>query len=135
MAKITAAQVKELRDRTGLAMMECKKALEESNGDIEQAIDDLRKNSGLKAAKKAGRIAAEGAIATRVAADGSYGVMVEINSETDFVARDDNFLGFVDKVAEKLLATRETDVAKLTAGELEDARGAQIGRASCRERV
>jgi len=86
MAKITAAQVKELRDRTGLAMMECKKALEESNGDIEQAIDDLRKNSGLKAAKKAGRIAAEGAIATRVAADGSYGVMVEVNSETDFVA-------------------------------------------------
>ncbi|WP_027847950.1 translation elongation factor Ts [Marinospirillum minutulum] len=126
MAKITAAQVKELRDRTGLAMMECKKALEESNGDIEQAIDDLRKNSGLKAAKKAGRIAAEGAIATRVAADGSYGVMVEVNSETDFVARDDNFLGFVDKVADKLLATRETDIAKLTAGELEDARGALV---------
>ncbi len=126
MAKITAAQVKELRDRTGLAMMECKKALEESNGDIEQAIEDLRKNSGLKAAKKAGRIAAEGAIATRVAADGSYGVMVEVNSETDFVARDDNFLGFVDKVAEKLLETRETDVAKLTAGEIEDARGALV---------
>lgn len=126
MATITAAQVKELRDRTGLAMMECKKALQESNGDIEQAIDDLRKNSGLKAAKKAGRIAAEGAIATRVAADGSYGVMIEINSETDFVARDDNFLGFVDLVADKLLATRETDIAKLTAGELEEARGALV---------
>jgi len=126
MAKITAAQVKELRDRTGLAMMECKKALEESNGDIEQAIDDLRKNSGLKAAKKAGRIAAEGAIATRVAADGSYGVMVEVNSETDFVARDDNFLGFVDQVADKLLETRETDIAKLTSGELEAAREALV---------
>lgn len=123
MAKITAAQVKELRERTGLAMMECKKALEASNGDIEQAIEDLRKNSGLKAAKKAGRVAAEGAIATRVAADGSYGVMVEVNSETDFVARDDNFLSFVDQVADKLLATKETDIAKLTAGELEDARG------------
>ncbi|HKM16544.1 MAG TPA: translation elongation factor Ts [Marinospirillum sp.] len=126
MVKITAAQVKELRDRTGLAMMECKKALEESNGDIEQAIEDLRKNSGLKAAKKAGRIAAEGAIATRVAADGSYGVMVEVNSETDFVSRDDNFINFVSLVADKLLATRETDVAKLTAGEIEDARGALV---------
>ena len=126
MVKITAAQVKELRDRTGLAMMECKKALEESKGDIEQAIEDLRKNSGLKAAKKAGRIAAEGAIATRVAADGSYGIMVEINSETDFVAMDSNFLGFVNLVADKVLETRETDIAKLIAGEIEDARGALV---------
>ena len=126
MATITAAQVKELRERTGLAMMECKKALQEADGDIEQAIENLRKSSGLKAAKKAGRVAAEGAIATRVAADGSYGVMVEVNSETDFVARDDNFLGFVNKVADKLLETRETDVAKLTAGELESAREALV---------
>lgn len=126
MAKITAAQVKELRDRTGLAMMECKQALEESKGDIEKAIDDLRKNSGLKAAKKAGRIAAEGAIATRIAADGSYGVMVEINSETDFVAMDSNFIGFVNLVADKLLKTRETDIAKLIAGDIEDARGALV---------
>ncbi len=123
MAKITAAQVKELRDRTGLAMMECKKALEENGGDIEKAIEDLRKNSGLKAAKKAGRVAAEGAIATRVAADGSYGVMVEVNSETDFVARDDNFLNFVNQVADALLASKETDVAVLTAGAIETARG------------
>lgn len=126
MATITASQVKELRERTGLAMMECKKALQEADGDIEQAIENLRKSSGLKAAKKAGRVAAEGAIATRVAADGSYGVMVEVNSETDFVARDDNFLNFVSQVADKLLETRETDVAKLTAGDLEAAREALV---------
>ncbi|SFX31672.1 translation elongation factor Ts [Marinospirillum alkaliphilum] len=126
MAAISASQVKELRERTGLAMMECKKALQEADGDIELAIENLRKSSGLKAAKKAGRIAAEGAIATRVAADGSYGVMVEVNSETDFVARDENFLGFVGQVADKLLATRETDVAALTAGELESAREALV---------
>ncbi|WP_416885399.1 translation elongation factor Ts [Marinospirillum sp.] len=126
MAAISASQVKELRERTGLAMMECKKALQEADGDIELAIENLRKSSGLKAAKKAGRIAAEGAIATRVAADGSYGVMIEINSETDFVARDDNFLNFVSQVAEKLLETRETDVAALTAGELESAREALV---------
>ena len=126
MATITASQVKELRERTGLAMMECKKALQEADGDIEQAIENLRKSSGLKAAKKAGRIAAEGAIATRVAADGSYGVMIEVNSETDFVARDDNFLNFVNQLADALLETRETDVAKLTAGELENAREALV---------
>ncbi|MFK7159708.1 translation elongation factor Ts [Marinospirillum sp. MEB164] len=126
MAAISASQVKELRERTGLAMMECKKALQEADGDIELAIENLRKSSGLKAAKKAGRIAAEGAIATRVAADGSYGVMIEINSETDFVARDDNFLNFVSQVADKLLETRETDIATLTAGELESAREALV---------
>ncbi|WP_114417307.1 translation elongation factor Ts [Marinospirillum perlucidum] len=126
MATITASQVKELRERTGLAMMECKKALQEADGDIEQAIENLRKSSGLKAAKKAGRVAAEGAIATRVAENGSYGVMIEVNSETDFVARDDNFLGFVNKVADKLLETRETDVAKLTEGGLESDREALV---------
>lgn len=126
MATITASQVKELRERTGLAMMECKKALKETDGDIELAIENLRKSSGLKAAKKAGRIAAEGAIATRVAADGSYGVMIEVNSETDFVARDDNFLNFVNQLADTLLETRETDIAKLTAGDLEAAREALV---------
>jgi elongation factor Ts len=126
MATISASQVKELRERTGLAMMECKKALQETDGDIEQAIENLRKSSGLKAAKKAGRIAAEGAIATRVAADGSYGVMIEVNSETDFVARDDNFLNFVNQLADTLLETRETDVAKLTSGDLEAAREALV---------
>jgi elongation factor Ts len=72
--------VKELRDRTGLGMMECKKALNEANGDIELAIEELRKSSGMKAAKKAGRTAADGVVATKVAEDGSYAVVVEVNS-------------------------------------------------------
>ncbi|GEN25632.1 translation elongation factor Ts [Halomonas cupida] len=122
MAAISASQVKELRERTGLGMMECKKALTEADGDIERAIDDLRKNSGLKAAKKAGRTAAEGVVVTRVAEDGSYGVMVEINSETDFVARDDNFKAFADKVADAFFAAKSEDVAAVTSGELETAR-------------
>ncbi|ODC04235.1 translation elongation factor Ts [Terasakiispira papahanaumokuakeensis] len=126
MAAISASMVKELRERTGLGMMECKKALQEAEGSIDTAIDNLRKSSGLKAAKKASRVAAEGAVATRVAADGSYGVVIEVNSETDFVARDDNFKGFVNTVVEKLLETRETDIAKLTEGELESAREALV---------
>lgn len=122
MAAISAALVKELRERTGLGMMECKKALQEANGDIEQAIDDLRKNAGLKSAKKAGRIAAEGAIVIRAADDASYAAMLEINSETDFVARDENFKGFAQNVAAKAFEARSEDVAALMEGELEDAR-------------
>lgn len=122
MAAISASQVKELRERTGLGMMECKKALTETGGDIEQAIDNLRKNSGLKAAKKAGRTAAEGIVVTRVADDGSYGVVVEINSETDFVARDDNFKNFADQVADALFADKSDDVAALMAGDMENTR-------------
>jgi len=130
MAAISASQVKELRERTGLGMMECKKALTETDGDIEVAIENLRKNSGLKAAKKADRIAAEGVVVTRVAEDGSYGVMVEINSETDFVARDDNFIAFADKIAGAFFAAKSEDVAAVMAGELETAReqlGQKIG--------
>lgn len=126
MAKITAAQVKELRERTGLAMMECKKALEEAGGDIDLAIDNLRKTSGLKAASKAGRIAAEGIILTKVAEDNSYGVMLEVNSETDFVAKDDNFLSFANQVLDALFTSKQTDVAALMAGELEAAREALV---------
>ncbi|TVP42818.1 MAG: elongation factor Ts [Halomonas sp.] len=122
MAAISASQVKELRERTGLGMMECKKALTETDGDIEVAIENLRKSSGLKAAKKADRIAAEGVVVTRVAEDGSYGVMVEINSETDFVARDDNFIAFADKIAGAFFAAKSEDVAAVMAGELETAR-------------
>lgn len=122
MAAISASLVKELRERTGLGMMECKKALTEADGDIERAIEDLRKNSGLKAAKKAGRTAAEGAVVTRVADDGRYGVMLEVNSETDFVARDDNFKAFAEKVVAKVFETRSEDVAALMDGELETAR-------------
>lgn len=126
MATITAGQVKELRERTGLGMMECKKALVEANGDIEAAIDELRKSSGLKAAKKAGRTAAEGVAVSRVSADGKVAVLVEVNSETDFVARDDNFLKFVDVVADKAFADQQDDVAALMAGELENAREALV---------
>lgn len=126
MAEVTAALVKELRERTGLGMMECKKALVEAGADIEKAIEELRKSSGMKAAKKAGRTAADGVVVTKVAADGSYGVALEVNSETDFVARDGNFLGFVGKVLDQAFATKQVDVAALMAGELETAREALV---------
>lgn len=126
MAEITAGMVKELRERTGLGMMDCKKALVEANGDLEQAIEDLRKSSSLKAAKKAGRTAAEGVVVTRVAADGSYGVMVEINSETDFVARDENFLAFANNVLEQAFSKKESSVEALLAAGIEDARQALV---------
>jgi elongation factor Ts len=124
--KISASQVKELRERTGLGMMECKKALTAAEGDIDLAIEDLRKSSGMKAAKKAGRTAAEGVVAVKVADDGSYGVVVEVNSETDFAARDDNFLNFVSQVVEAAFTTRQTDVDVLMAGELSAAREALV---------
>ena len=96
MVKIATSLVKELRERTGLGMMECKRALVDTNGNIQQAIDELRKTSGLKAAKKAGRTAADGVIGIKVI--DNYGVICEINSETDFVARDENFSSFVEIV-------------------------------------
>jgi elongation factor Ts len=126
MANITAALVKELRERTGLGMMECKKALVESNGDIEAAIDTMRKESGLKAAKKAGRTAAEGIIITRQSANNSLAMLLEVNSETDFVARDENFLAFADTVADKAFADQQADVAALMDGDLESAREALV---------
>ena len=126
MAEITAGMVKELRERTGLGMMDCKKALVEANGDMEKAIDDLRKASGLKAAKKAGRIAAEGVVLTKVSEDGNFGIIVEVNSETDFVARDENFLGFANKVLQEAFNRHEADVAALMAGELEKVREALV---------
>ncbi len=122
MAAVSASMVKELRERTSLGMMECNKALKEADGDIELAIENLRKASGLKAAKKADRTAADGVVAARVADDNSYGILVEVNSETDFVARDEGFLGFVGLVADKALVDRQTDVTALMAGALEDAR-------------
>ncbi len=123
---MSAALVKELRERTGLGLLECKKALAAADGDVEKAIEELRKSSGMKAAKKAGRTAADGVVATRLADDGSYGVVVEVNSETDFVARDENFLGFVDKVVTAVFDGRQTDVAVLMDGELEEARQALV---------
>lgn len=124
MAKIAASLVKELRERTGLGMMECKKALAANEGDIDKAIEDLRKNSGLKAAKKADRTAAEGKVF--VAANGNSIFAVEVNSETDFAAGDANFLGFAEKVTAKVAETKETDVAAVMAGELEEAREALV---------
>ncbi|MCB1846066.1 MAG: elongation factor Ts [Halieaceae bacterium] len=123
---MSAALVKELRERTGLGLLECKKALAACDGDVEQAIEELRKSSGMKAAKKAGRTAADGVIAARVADDGSYAVLAEINSETDFVARDAGFLAFVDKVVDAAFTGKQTDVEALMAGELEAAREALV---------
>ena len=122
MANITAAMVKDLRERTGLGMMDCKKALSEADGDIEKAIDDLRKASGMKAAKKASRVAADGIVLTKVSSDGNYGVIMEVNSETDFVARDSSFLGFANDAITAAFDNKDADVAAILAGGLEDAR-------------
>ena len=105
---ISASVVKELRNRTGLGMMDCKKALVEADGDIDAAIEILRKSSGMKAAKKAGRIAADGILGSKV--NGGKGVIVEVNCETDFAAKDDSFQAFVGKVTEKVFETSSTDI-------------------------
>ena len=126
MTAIKASQVKELRERTGLGMMECKKALVESGGDIDKAIEDLRKSSGMKAAKKAGRTAADGMVKIKVADDGSCGVLVEVNSETDFVARDENFQAFVGVVVDKAFDGKLDSIEALMDEETESARQALI---------
>jgi len=115
MANITAQMVKELRERTGAGMMDCKAALQETNGDMEQGVDLLRKKGLAKAAKKAGRIAAEGLIG--LAVDGPKGVLVEVNSETDFVARNDLFQGLVKMIANVAL-TVGTDMEKIKAAKV-----------------
>ncbi len=117
MAQISAALVKELRERTGSGMMECKKALTETNGDLEAAIEHLRKTGAAKADKKAGRTAAEGAIVIRQ--DGAKVAMVEVNCETDFVAKGDRFQGFAGAVAALALAEAPADLDALLALPLE----------------
>jgi elongation factor Ts len=117
---ITASQVKELRERTGVSMMECKKALVETAGDIEAAIELMCKNGMAKAAKKADRTAAEGAVFVKTSADGKSGTMVEINSETDFVARDENFTNFAQQVMTCAIDSHAEDVAKLMELNVED---------------
>lgn len=112
---ISAALVKELRERTGAGMMECKKALVESEGDVETAIENLRKSGQAQAAKKAGRTAAEGRVVVEATADGKHAAMVEVNSETDFVAKDENFVEFANGVAARVLADRPADVDALAA--------------------
>jgi elongation factor Ts len=130
MAEITASQVKELRERTGAGMMECKKALTENNGDIEAAADWLRKTGLAKADKKASRVAAEGRIVA-AQAEGKA-VLVEINSETDFVAKDSNFIAFTDAVGQAALDAADIDALKATklpSGEtVEEARAAVIAK-------
>jgi elongation factor Ts len=112
---ITAAMVKELRERTGAGMMDCKKALEESGGNMDAAIEAMRKSGVAKAAKKAGRIAAEGTIQVLLNEGKTEAVILEVNSETDFVARDDNFKKFSNAVASTILRNRPADMSSLQA--------------------
>jgi len=118
--EITAGLVKELRERTGSGMMECKKALVESNGDIDAAIETMRKAGLAKADKKAGRIASEGLIVVETAADGKSAALVEVNSETDFVAKGDDFQNFARAVAKRVLKDNPADVEALLTMPLND---------------
>jgi elongation factor Ts len=125
MAAFSTSTIKDLRDRTGLGMMECKRALTASDGDINKAIDDLRKSSGIKAAKKAGRIAADGIIAVKMSQDNKYGIMIEVNTETDFAARDDSFIGFVNESLDKAFDTDKFIFEEFIAN-MEEARHALV---------
>jgi elongation factor Ts len=115
MAEITAALVKELRERTGEGMMDCKKALTKAGGDIEKAIDDMRASGAIKAAKKAGNVAAEGAIAVKLSDDSKTAVIMEVNSQTDFLALQDDFKKFVSDSIDQAMAEKLTDAAPLVA--------------------
>jgi len=126
--EITASLVKELRERTGAGMMECKKALTEANGDINAAAEAMRKSGAAKADKKADRVAAEGRLG--LAQDGGKAVLVEVNSETDFVANDDNFKSFVNAVAAAALASGASDVEAVKAAKLADGRTVEEARAT-----
>jgi len=131
---ITASMVKELRDRTGAGMMECKKALTETDGDLDAAIDQMRKSGMAKADKKAGRVAAEGLLSIKVSDDGKSAVIVEVNSETDFVSKADDFINFVDEVAKTVLSGNPADIVALSAmstsagPSVEDSRKALIAK-------
>lgn len=122
--EITAALVKELRERTGSGMMECKKALTETGGDIEAAVELMRKSGLAKADKKAGRVAAEGMIAAAISKDGASGAIVEVNCETDFVAKGEDFVSFSGEIANLVLAKRPADVDAL--GQLPVASGTSV---------
>jgi len=123
---VTAAMVKELRERTGLGMMDCKRALEEAGGDMEAAIEELRKKSALKAAKKAGRTTADGLLGVKVAEDGSRAALVEVNIETDFAAKNEKFGAFVEAVTAAVYEAGSDDVAAVMAGELDEQREALV---------
>jgi len=130
---ISASMVKELRERTGAGMMECKKALVEANGDLEAAAEALRKSGQAKADKKAGRVAADGRVV--IAKDGSKAVIVEVNSETDFVAKDENFINFAESVAAAVAASGETDVAALASQDIGDGRSIEQARTDLVQKV
>lgn len=123
---ISASMVKELRERTGAGMMECKKALVETGGDMDAAVEFLRKSGQAKADKKAGRVAADGRVV--VARDGSRALILEVNSETDFVAKDENFAGFAADVAAAALAAEAADVAGLASVTLADGQSVEAAR-------
>lgn len=126
---ITASLVKELRERTGAPMMKCKKFLEEAGGDIEKAIEKMREADPKQAAKKAGRITAEGIVITNVSDDGKSGTILEVNCETDFVTRNEDFLNFANEVAQRALAVKANDVAMLGEQALVEGQAASIEQA------
>jgi elongation factor Ts len=130
---ITASMVKELRERTGAGMMECKKALVESGGDLDAAAEALRKAGAAKADKKAGRVAADGRVVIKQ--EGSKAAIVEVNSETDFVAKDENFVAFAEAVADAVLAAGKTDVAELAKQTLSDGRSVEEARTELVQKV
>jgi len=132
---ITAAMVKELRERTGAGMMECKNMLVESNGDMDEAISTMRKKGAAKADRKAGRIAAEGRIVASLNESSSEGVLLEVNSETDFVAKDGNFVGFVEAVGAAVLVDKPVDVAALINLPLENGETVEETRAALVSKV
>ena len=127
---ITASLVKELRERTGSGMMECKKALVESDGDIEAAAELMRKSGAAKADKKASRVAADGAIKVGVSDDGKLAAILEINSETDFVAKDDNFQAFADQVLQVIMSEKPASVEALGSMTLASGQSAEEARAA-----
>ena len=123
---VTASMVKELRERTGAGMMECKKALVATNGDLDAAAEELRKSGQAKADKKAGRVAADGRIVVNI--DGGKAIVVEVNSETDFVAKDENFIAFAEAVATTALGSGTTDVAVLSTQSIDGSRTVEEAR-------
>ncbi len=126
---ITASMVKDLRERTGAGMMECKKALVATEGDIEKAIDNMRKSGAAKAEKKAGRTAAEGLMIIKISEDGKQAAMVEVNCETDFVAKDDNFTAFANAIADRILTDTPSDLDTLLASPLHEGEATTIEEA------
>ena len=127
---MSMAQIKTLRERTGAGMLDCKKALTEASGDIDAAVDWLRKKGIAKAAKKSGRAAAEGVVASYIHAGGKIGVLLEVNAETDFVAKNDQFLGFVNDIAMHIAAAAPTYVSReeVPDGALEREKAVQLAR-------